>query len=96
MAEAVVSVSLPGPLRELAGGRPRIELEGAPTTVSEALEALRASFPDVYDRLVTEQGELRPHVNLFIGSEDIRHTGGLSTPLQAASELIVLPSVSGG
>jgi molybdopterin converting factor small subunit len=50
----------------------------------------------VYHRLLTEQGELRPHVNVFVGTESIRHTGGLDTPLSPDSEVIVLPSVSGG
>lgn len=87
---------LPGPLRELAGGRAVIELDGSPATVADALAALRAAFPAVHDRVVTEQGELRPHINLFVGREDVRHTGGLETPLPPGSEVFILPSVSGG
>jgi molybdopterin converting factor small subunit len=56
----------------------------------------RAEHATVYHRLLTEQGELRPHVNVFVGTESIRHTGGLDTPLSPDSEVIVLPSVSGG
>lgn len=91
-----VTVLLPGPLRELAGGRATIELEGRPATVGEALEALRAACPAVYHRLLTEQRELRPYINVFVGTEDVRHTGGLATPLAEGSRLVVLPSVSGG
>jgi molybdopterin converting factor small subunit len=91
-----VVVVLPAPLRELVGGESTVKLEGAPATVGEALEALRAEHATVYHRLLTEQGELRPHVNVFVGTESIRHTGGLDTPLSPDSEVIVLPSVSGG
>jgi molybdopterin converting factor small subunit len=90
-----VTLVLPGHLRELAAGG-AVELAGRPDTVRAALEALRRECPTVYDRIVTERRELRPHVNVFVGREDIRWSGGLETPLPDGSELIVLPSVSGG
>ena len=43
-----------------------------------------------------EQREFRPHVNVFVDRADIRWSGGLDTPLPRGSELVVLPSVSGG
>jgi len=91
-----VTVVLPSQLRELAGGRTNVALEGRPGTVGEALEALRAAAPAVYDRVVTERRELRPHINVFVGREDIRWSGGLGTPLGEASEVVILPAVSGG
>ncbi|PYQ13487.1 MAG: hypothetical protein DMH00_04285 [Acidobacteria bacterium] len=39
---------------------------------------------------------MRPHVNLFVGNESIRYTGGLSTPLTGDCEISILPAVSGG
>ncbi len=91
-----LTLVLPGPLRELAGGRSTLELTGAPVTVGEALQALRAQCPPVYDRIVTETGEVRPHVNVFVGTEDVRFSGGLATPVRDGAEVVVLPSVSGG
>jgi len=94
-----VTVVLPSQLRELAGGRSAVLLEGGVggmDTVGDALAALRAAHPAVYDRLVTERRELRPHVNVFVGREDIRWSGGLGTPLADGSEVVILPSVSGG
>ena len=87
---------IPGPLRALARGSTRIELEGGAGSGREALDALRAELPAVYDRLLTEQGELRPHINVFVGTEDIRWSGGLATPVTEGSEIVVLPSVTGG
>jgi len=94
-----VTVVLPSQLRELAGGRSAILLEGGVGgmgTVGDALAALRVAHPAVYDRLLTERRELRPHVNVFVGREDIRWSGGLGTPLADGSEVVILPSVSGG
>ena len=91
-----VTVVLPSQLRELAEGSASVRLDGGPGTVGEALDALRATHPAVYDRVVTERREVRPHINVFVGREDIRWSGGLETPLGDGSEVVILPSVSGG
>jgi len=91
-----VTVVLPSQLRELAEGRTSVLLGGGLTTVGEVLDALREDCPAVYDRVVTERREVRPHVNVFVGREDIRWSGGLHTPLADGSEVVILPSVSGG
>jgi molybdopterin synthase sulfur carrier subunit len=91
-----VTVVIPGPLFDVSRGMSRVEVEPEDGTVGGAFDALRRTLPGVYDRLITEQRELRPHVNVFVGAEDTRWTGGLGTPLRDGSEVYVLPSVSGG
>ncbi len=90
-----LTIVLPGQLRDLSGGNARVELRSS-KTVADALQALRLELPAVYDRIVTEQGSLRPHVNVFVDNEDIRWSGGMDTPLTDGSRMTVLPSVSGG
>ena len=90
-----VTVYLPGPLRPLADGRDRFELDAA-GTVAGVLDGIRRDLPAVHHRIVTEQGEVRPHINIFVGVEDIRRTGGLGTPVGDAAEIHILPAVSGG
>jgi sulfur-carrier protein len=92
---AVVFV-LPGALRELAGGRDEVHVEGNPPSVAAALELLWRACPPLRDRVITELGDVRPHVNIFVGGEDIRHTGGLQTPIADGAELFLLPAISGG
>lgn len=89
-------VVLPDQLRELAGGRRALDLDGSHGTVRDLLAALRAVHPAVHDRIVTERGEVRTHVNVFVGREDIRYAEGLDTPVPDGAEVVVLPSVSGG
>jgi molybdopterin converting factor small subunit len=91
-----VALVLPGQLRPLAEGRSTVLLDGAAGTVGRALAQLRAEFPAIHDRIFTERGELRPHVNVFVGKTDIRWSGGLETPVEEGAELVILPSVSGG
>jgi molybdopterin converting factor small subunit len=84
-----VVVLVPGPLRPYAAGAARVVLEGAPPTVSAALAALGARHPGVRDRVLTEAGEVRPHVALFVGAENVRYTGGLDTPLAPDVEIAI-------
>jgi molybdopterin converting factor small subunit len=87
---------LPSYLRPFAGGTARLELDARPSTVGEALALLGSLHPGVRDRVLTERGEVRPHVNVFVGEESIRYSGGLGTPLPDQAEISIVPAVSGG
>jgi molybdopterin synthase sulfur carrier subunit len=87
---------IPGPLREFAGGRGRIEVGGTLTTVGDALTALWTAYPGVRDRIADEQGQVRQHINIFVGNENMRYTGGLATPIGPGAEISIVPAVSGG
>lgn len=91
-----VVVHIPGYLRTWTGGASRVALATAPRTVSDVLEDLWELHPGVRDRVVTEIGEVRPHVNIFVGNEAIRWTGGLDTPVPEDAEISIIPAVSGG
>jgi molybdopterin synthase sulfur carrier subunit len=87
---------IPGALRELAAGRAEVRLEGGPGPLSSALVLLWADCPGLRDRVLSELGRVRPHVNIFVDGENIRYSGGLETPVQADSEVFIVPAVSGG
>jgi molybdopterin converting factor small subunit len=91
-----VSVVLPDQLRGLVPGGGVLEVGGDAGTVRGALEAVRRHHPAVYDRIVTERGEVRPHVNVFVGRDNIRWMEGLETRVQDGAEVVILPAVSGG
>jgi molybdopterin converting factor small subunit len=46
--------------------------------------------------VLTEQGELRRHVNVFVGEESIRFMNGLATTLDDGDTITIVPAVSGG
>ena len=87
---------IPGPLRELAGNRGEVKVEGRAASVSEALSLLWNVAPGVRDRVITETGEVRQHVNIFVDGESIRDTSGLGTRIRDGAEIFILPAVSGG
>ena len=87
---------IPGALREFSGGRSQVDIVAKPATVAQALLALWTLCPGMRDRVVTEQGEVRPHINIFVGDENIRYSGGLATRLSAESVISIVPAVSGG
>lgn len=91
-----VRVVIPDMLLDLTGGAPAVELQNGATTLGGALDALRDRHPAVRDSLITETGEVRPHINLFVDGEDARWTGGLGTNVSDGAEILVLRAVSGG
>jgi len=87
---------LSGPLRELAGNRSRVRVDGTADSVSGALSLLWRECPSFRDRVVTELGELRPHLNIFVDGESIRYSGGFDTRVRDGAEIVILPALSGG
>jgi molybdopterin converting factor small subunit len=84
-----------GALRQFAGNRTDVRVAAA-GPLSASLEQLWRECPAVRDRVLTERGEVRPHINIFVNGEDIRYTGGLATPVGDGAEVFLVPAVSGG
>lgn len=87
---------IPGPLRELAVNRGEVRIDGAAGSLSDALSWLWTECPALRDRVVTELGELRPHINIFVDGESIRYSGGFDTAVRDGAEIFILPALSGG
>ena len=62
-----------------------VQVEGE--TVAEAMESLIEQHPDLRQHLFNGKDELRPFVNLYLNSEDIRHLQKLATPIQDEDHL---------
>ena len=96
-AEVGVVVRVPGALRNLCGGAGSLPFRLlAPATVSDVVDAIGRSHPPLERRIRDEQGVLRPHVNLFVGDDDVRALDGLATVLRPGTELSILAAISGG
>jgi len=91
-----ITMHIPGPLRQFTGGRAEVALTAPASTVREALDQLGSLYPGIRDRILTEQGALREHINIFVGNEDVRYTGGLRTPLFSPAVITIVPAISGG
>lgn len=91
-----VSVVLPRALLTFSRGSSTLQLETRCTTVADALTELGRRWPAVLDRVITEQGEVREHVNIFVGEESIRFANGLATPVRDGDTIMIVAAVSGG
>ena len=92
----VVTFLITSLLRDFAGGQSTLHLDAPAATAGEALAALWRQYPGLRDRIVNERGEVRQHVNVFIGDDNIKQHEGLATPVQPDSEITIVPAVSGG
>jgi len=91
-----VSVVLPRALTPYAFGLGAVQLDGSCASVREALGQVAERWPALIDRVLTEQGELRRHVNIFVGDESIAFLDGLSTAVDDGVTITIVPAVSGG
>lgn len=88
-----ITVRLPGKLSVFSDGRAVITLPNHSCTVRDAFACLWSLHPGLHDRMVDEQGEIRQHINVFVGKECIRFTGGLSTALPEAADISIMPAL---
>ena len=81
-------------LHEYTGGRAELELElSKGATVAAVLAELERRFPGLRFRVVDEQGRVRQHMRVYVGSAPI---SDLSHRIAAGDELHLLGALSGG
>ena len=89
-------IYLTGHLKEFSNGETEIAVVGSHKTVGDVLATLWREHLSLRDRVLTEQGEIRPHVNIYYHGQDIRRQHGLQTHVDAGSELHIFNAISGG
>jgi molybdopterin converting factor small subunit len=92
----MVTFQIAGYLTEFTSGDAEIKIDAAPATVRDALSELWERYVGLRDRVLTEQGAVRQHVNIFVNSSIVRRDQVLDAPLQTNAEICIMPAVSGG
>ena len=92
----MITFQIAGYLTEFTDGRAEIKIDSSPASVGEALNELWAKHVGLRDRVLTEQSQVRPHVNVFVNSEVVRRDRVLETSIDADAEICIMPAVSGG
>jgi sulfur-carrier protein len=90
-----VTVHLSGHLKPFSGGEVEIALPGEFATVGDALNSLWQRHIALRDRVLTEQDDIRQHVNIFVGTDDVKRLKGLATSLKS-NEIHIFNAISGG
>ena len=70
-------------------------LNGEFTTVDEAFRALLTTHAALRDRVLTEIGDIRQNVNVFVGSNEVKRLKGLQTEMRG-NEIHIFNAISGG
>lgn len=88
------TVRIPAPLRSFTAGTAEVTVEGK--TVGEVLRSLGETHRGLKGQILTEEGEVREFVNIFLGDRNIRSLRGLESPVAEAAVIHVVPAVAGG
>src|SRR5919107_2580123 len=89
-----VTIAIPAPLRQFAGGQSEIVVEAK--TAGEALDLLTTTHTALRRHLFNDQNSLRNFVNVYLNDEDIRHASGPDTPVKDGDTIMIVPSIAGG
>ena len=89
-----VDVRIPSLLLARTGHRRSIPVTGG--TIREVIDALDREYPGLRFNVCHETGDLRPFVNIFLESEDVRYLHGLDTTVPPGATVHIFHSVAGG
>ena len=84
-------VHIPTPLRSYTGGVKEVDATGA--TLDELLVDLDRRYPGLRFRVVDEQGQLRPHMRIFLNRTIERD---LALAVADGDEVVLMQALSGG
>jgi molybdopterin converting factor small subunit len=87
----VIRIRVASLLYSYTGGRSVVEVDA--DTVGEAIAVLDQRFPGIAFRIVDEQRQIRPHMNVFLNEMKVRD---LATPVAADDEIYIVGALSGG
>jgi molybdopterin converting factor small subunit len=81
-------------MRTVTAGAKVVEVAGR--TVREVVDLLVATYPALRSQLLDGDGEINRFVNVFVNDTDVRHLGGLDTPVDDRDAVVLLPAMAGG
>jgi sulfur-carrier protein len=85
------TVRIPSPLRSYTDGAAKVPAEGH--TLEEVLASLEHRFAGIRFRMVDEQSRIRPHIRLYVNTQEAR---GLSERVSGGDIVHVICALSGG
>ena len=88
-------VAIPTQLRSYTRGAARVQVavDHEPATLREAFLALDAAYPGIRFRMIDEAGNVRPHIQVFVGTTVQRDP---NVVLRPGDEIMLVGALSGG
>lgn len=85
------TVRIASPLHSYTAGAATVEGRGG--SVAEVLGDLEQRFPGIRFRVIDEQSRIRPHIRLFVNSQEARD---LAAPVGRGDTVHLICALSGG
>lgn len=86
-----MQVKIPSPLFSYTKNSNIVEGQGQ--TILEVLNNLDKEFPGIKFRMVDEQNKIRPHMKVFLNTDEIKD---LSTAVKDSDKIMIVAALSGG
>ncbi|MGH2772652.1 MAG: MoaD/ThiS family protein [Actinomycetota bacterium] len=90
-----IAVKVPTQLRDQTGGQAELSIDAAPD-LRALIGVLKERHPELVERMLGDDGEIRRFINIYVGDEDVRFLDGLDTKLGESETVSILPAVAGG
>ena len=87
-------IIIPTPLRTFTNNLEVLSANGS--TVGDLLQNLTRNYSSLKMHLFTEDGRLRPFVNVYLNDEDIRYLQRERTSVKESDVIRIIPSIAGG
>lgn len=69
---------------------------GAGETVRDVVARLSASYPQLVQRILDEDGKLKPGISIFVNGRKVQLKRGLDTAVQDGDRIAIFPAIGGG
>ncbi|MEN5231544.1 hypothetical protein [Sphingobacterium faecium] len=89
-----INLILPQQLRKLIGDQTSVEIMG--DKIYDVIEQLDLVYPTFKERLIDEDGEIKPYFNLFLGTLNIKDLEGIETKIYQGDTIRLILSRAGG
>lgn len=89
-----VEVRLPNILRPAADGQAAVKADG--DDLGEVFDDLVRQYPGLRGSLLTPEGDMHRHLNVFLNDDDVRYLGRLGAKVGDSDTITLMPAVAGG
>lgn len=89
-----IEVRLPNILRPAAAGQAVVKADGG--NLREVFGDLVGQYPGLRESLLTPDGEMHRHLNVFLNDDDVRYLGRLDAKVSDGDVVTLMPAVAGG
>ena len=90
----MITIFIPTPLRRFTEEKSSVNVQAR--NVVDAIRSLIHIHPALSSYIYDDASQIRRHVRLYLGEDDIREKEGLLTELKDGDVLSIIPAIAGG